>query len=106
MTKPDHIVEIKSRDEAAGILGVPADADERELRAAYVSQVQAHPPDVDPEAFERVRDAYEWLRDPRRRARWWLESVDPAAPLTSLLDEPCRPGPGPWLDAIGRMVTP
>jgi hypothetical protein len=106
MTRPDHIVEIKSLEHAAGVLGVPADAGARELRAAYVRQIQAHPPDVDAEAFERVRDAYALLRDPQRRALWWLESADPEAPLISLLEEPCHVGPGPWLEAIARMVEP
>lgn len=106
MTRPDHIVEIKSLQQAAGILGVPADTGERQLRAAYVRQIQAHPPDADEEAFERVRDAYALLRDPRRRALWWLEAANPEAPLTALLEEPCHVGPGPWLEAIGRMVKP
>ena len=74
MTQPNHVVEVESLEEAADILGVAADADERRLRAAYMRGVQAHPPDIDAAAFERVRDAYELLRDPRRRAQWWLDN--------------------------------
>lgn len=102
----EHIVEIKSLEQAAGILGVPAGAGEGELRAAYVREIRLHPPDTDAKGFERVRDAYALLRDPRRRAQWWMESADPGAPLTSLLESPCHVGPGPWLEAIQRMVKP
>ncbi len=48
------------------VLGVNQDAGEEEIRAAYVRKVKEHPPDRSPEEFERIRDAYESLRDPRR----------------------------------------
>ena len=91
-----------------GVLGVTPDAGDADVRAAYLRKVKEHPPERDPEAFERIRDAYEALRDPRRRARSLLLSVDPDAPLTTLLDGLPRPrsfvGPGPWLEQMRKAV--
>jgi curved DNA-binding protein CbpA len=86
------------------ILGVPRDAGDDAIRAAYLARVRECPPDRSPEQFERVRDAYEKLRDPRARIRHRLFSVDPAAPLTSVFAELAPPrrfvGPGPWLEVL------
>jgi len=68
------------------ILCVPANASEEEIRAAYLSKVKEFPPDRSPEEFERIRDAYDTLRDPRRRAQTMLQSPGFDAPLVSLLD--------------------
>jgi hypothetical protein len=85
------------------VLGLSRCAGEDEIRAAYLEQVKLHPPDREPEAFERIRDAYEVLRDPRRRARMVLD-VDPAPSIESLLDETPpdrrRVGSELWLAAI------
>ena len=86
------------------VLGVGPTAGDEEIRAAYLSKVKENPPDRSPAAFERIRDAYEILRDPRRRALHMLLSADPDALLVSLL--PVRPperrftGPGPWLAVL------
>jgi len=86
------------------ILGVPVDADQRRIRDAYLRKVKEHPPDRAAEEFERIRDAYEELRDPRRRSQRMILSANPTAELVSLLDEgaPARRfvGPGPWLAAL------
>ena len=86
------------------VLGVGQDAGEEEIRAAYVRQVKEHPPDRSPEEFERIRDAYDSLRDPRRRMRERLLSVDPLAPLVSVIELQARPrrfaGPQPWLEVL------
>ena len=68
------------------MLGVGPDAGEEEIRAAYVRKVKEHPPDRSPEEFERIRDAYDSLRDPRRRMRDRLLAVDPGAPLVSVIE--------------------
>ncbi len=96
---------IGSLDEAASVLGVAPGAVPEEVRAAYLEQVRRHPPDADPQGFERVRDAWQLLCDPAQRGRSWLHA-DPAAPLTKVLDEPCFAGPQPWLEAIRQMVRP
>ena len=90
--------------DARELLGVPLNANEEEIRAAYLRKVKEHPPDSSPEQFEKIRDAYETLRDPRSRMRAMLLSADPAAPLTDLLagyPEARRfAGPQPWLDVL------
>ena len=82
------------------VLGLPPGADGDAIRAAYLEQVKRHPPDRAPDEFERIRDAYEQLRDPRRRAEALLLGADPNEPLVSLLagfEAPRRfVGPEPW----------
>ena len=86
------------------VLGVNEDASEEEIRTAYVRKVKEHPPDRSPEEFERIRDAYDSLRDPRRRMRDRLLSADPFAPLASTIELKKRQrrfaGPQPWLEVL------
>ena len=86
------------------VLGISQDATDEEIRAAYLLKVREYPPDRSPEQFEQIRDAYEVLRDPRRRLRHRLFSVDPRTPLASLFSGEARPrrfvGPDPWLDVL------
>jgi curved DNA-binding protein CbpA len=85
-------------------LGVAERATEEEIRAAYLRKVKEHPPESSPEEFERIRDAYETLRDPRRRAQNLLFGVDAEAPFASLIagraPERRFTGPAPWLAAL------
>ena len=66
--------------------------------------MKEYPPDRSPEEFEKIRDAFETLRDPRKRARAMLLSTNPEAPLAALLDghAPRRvfAGPQPWVDVL------
>jgi hypothetical protein len=86
------------------VLGVPPNAGEEEIRAAYVRKVKEFPPDRSPEEFEKIRDAFETVRDPRTRTRAMLVSPDVNAPLVSLLDAhaPRRlfTGPQAWRDVL------
>lgn len=86
------------------VLGVSIEAGDEEIRAAYLERIKRYPPDRSPKEFERIRDAYEELRDPRRRAGSMLFSADPDASLVSLLDESRElrryVGPEPWIDAM------
>lgn len=63
-----------------------AEAGEEEIRAAYLRKIKEYPPDRAPDEFERVRDAYEVLRDPRTRTRNMLFGGERLAPLDHLLD--------------------
>lgn len=87
------------------VLGLPVDADDRAVRDAYVAGVRAHPPDADPAAFQRVREAYEALRDKRARARWRLFGPPPAARMEDIVGdrEACKRfvGPDAWLAVLG-----
>ncbi len=49
------------------VLGVDPAATPDEVKTAYFALVRAHPPERDPEAFKRIRAAYEQLRDPVKR---------------------------------------
>ncbi len=88
---------------AIEILGVAAKASEEEIRAAYLLKVKEFPPDRAPEEFERIRDAYDALRDPRERARALLLASE-RGPLASLTEN-SRPrrifaGPEPWREVL------
>ena len=88
------------------VLGIEPDASGEEIRSAYLRKIHEHPPERDAESFERVRDAYAELRDPRERTRRRLFSSDPLAPLVHLLDgrTPARRfvGPKAWLSALNE----
>lgn len=75
-----------TQDEPRQVLGVAPEAGDEEIRAAYLRKVKEYPPDRAPREFEKVRDAYEILRDRRRRTRQMMLSADPKQSLTSLLD--------------------
>ena len=85
-------------------LGIEPGASDEEVRAAYLRKVREHPPERNAEAFERVRDAYAELRDPRERCRRRLFSGDPLSPLAHLLEGRTPPrrfvGPKAWLAAL------
>ena len=87
-------------EDPSAILGVPPEAGPEEIRAAYLRKVKEHPPDRSSIEFERIRDAYESLADPRRRARLLLVAEDLRVPLASLVNGQALPrrfvGDGPW----------
>jgi curved DNA-binding protein CbpA len=87
------------------VLGVVADATDEQIRAAYLRRVKEFPPDRNPVEFERVRDAYELLRDRRQRIRHFLFAIDPQAPVESVVldhDPNAKKfvGLGPWLAVL------
>ncbi|MHB1959743.1 MAG: J domain-containing protein [Acidobacteriaceae bacterium] len=86
------------------MLGLGPDAEDEQIRAAYLAKLKQFPPDRSPAEFEQVRDAYELLRDRRRRAQHTLFSVNPEARLESLVDGMDNDrrfvGPGPWLAVL------
>jgi curved DNA-binding protein CbpA len=76
-----------------GVLGVSADASQRDIARAYRRAVQHAHPDAqphDPQAaarFQALTDAYELLRDPGRRAGY-----DRSHPVAEPSGQPPRPG--------------
>jgi molecular chaperone DnaJ len=58
------------------ILGVPRDADEKEIKAAYRKLARKYHPDVNPgdkvaeEKFKEINEAYQVLSDPEKRAAY------------------------------------
>ncbi len=91
-------------EDPQNILGVSQDADAGEIRSAYLNKIKEYPPERCPQEFERVRDAYEILSDPRHRARAMLQSANPEASLATLLDNQKQDrqfvGPDVWLAAM------
>ncbi len=51
------------------ILGLPDDADEEAVRRRYLELVRRHPPEKDPELFQRITAAYEAVRTRKQRVR-------------------------------------
>ena len=98
-----------THDDPRQVLGISPEAGDEEIRAAYLRKVKEYPPDRAPQEFEKVRDAYELLCDPRRRMRQLLLSADPNQRLLTLLDgrvsERQFTGPAPWL-AVLREPKP
>ncbi|MGA2597684.1 MAG: J domain-containing protein [Bryobacteraceae bacterium] len=90
--------------DAYEILGVAADAGEEEIRAAYLNKVKEFPPDRAPAEFETIRDAYDTLRDPRKRARAMFSSGESSLPLVSLIEgrktHRIFAGPKPWREVL------
>jgi curved DNA-binding protein CbpA len=78
------------------VLGVPEDADDAAIHAAYLAGIKRWPPDRDAIRFEALRAAYESVRTRRDRLAHELfdaspptigEILDKAAPI----GEPRRP---------------
>jgi DnaJ-domain-containing protein 1 len=86
------------------IIGVTPDATPEEIRAAYLNKIKEYPPERFAAEFERIRDAYAILRDARDRSRLMLQSINPEAPLETLLDHRKQTrhfvGPEAWLAAM------
>ena len=85
-------------------LGISDTASDAEIRAAYLAKVKEFPPERSPEDFERIRDAYEALRDPRKRFLTALLSTEFTNPLPSLLCPPkagrTYTGPHLWREVL------
>ncbi|GGJ87778.1 hypothetical protein GCM10007063_07770 [Lentibacillus kapialis] len=52
------------------ILGTTANISQRRVKEKYVEAVKKHPPETDPEQFEKIRQAYETLKDPVKRKQY------------------------------------
>lgn len=90
------------------VLGVSREADDEEIRTAYMQKIKEYPPDRCGSEFEKIRDAYDQLKDPYRRAKYLILGANPDRPLESLLDNvPATRhyvGPEPWLEAMKSRV--
>lgn len=86
------------------ILDVSDHADGEEIRKAYLDKIKQYPPDRMPAEFEKIRDAYEILKNPGTRIMAMLRRIDPKAPLLTLVDgrqETRRfVGPEMWLETM------
>ena len=71
----------KSKGDPYEILGLDRQAGDTAIKRAYFQLVRQFPPEREPEAFRKIRAAYEQLRDPERRARLSLFLLQPPPPL-------------------------
>ena len=89
------------------VLDVSEQADQDQIRAAYIEKVKQFPPDRCGKQFERIRAAYAQLKDPLLLRMRAILGESPSAPLASLLDDHPRRrryvGPAAWLDVIKRQ---
>lgn len=49
-------------------LEISRNAEEADIKRAYFQQVRKFPPEQEPEQFQKIRRAYEMVRDPQQRA--------------------------------------
>jgi len=88
------------------VLDVDETAGDDAVRAAYLEAVRRHPPDRDPEGFQRIRSAYDAIRDAERRLAHRLFGPPPLDRLEDLLallsTERHYVGPDIWLDVLRR----
>ena len=79
------------------ILDVAENATDEEIKQAYLEQVRRYPPEREPAQFQRIRSAYESIRNHRERLKLHLFQP-PAADLDELVaqtvssDAAQRPG--------------
>ncbi len=59
--------------DSAPLDGCHRHSGDKALRDAYLSRLREHPPERDPEGFERIRDAYLALTSPEGRMRRWFD---------------------------------
>lgn len=55
------------------ILGTTAKISDKRIKEKYIQAVKKHPPETEPETFEKVRMAYETLKDPERRKQYDMQ---------------------------------
>jgi len=86
------------------VLGLDESADDAAVRAAYLAAVRAHPPDRDPIGFQKIREAYDTIRDADRRLELRLFGPPPLERLEALVDafpdERRYVGPEAWLAVL------
>jgi curved DNA-binding protein CbpA len=86
------------------VLDVAPSATDEQVRAAWLEAVRLHPPDRDPEAFRRIREAYETLQKEEDRLSYRLfgmPGIQNFADLARRFEgEPRRCGVGLWREIL------
>lgn len=82
-------------------LGVRSDADDSEIRHAYLEGIRNCPPEHDPARFQAITQAYEQIRDPSSRLKRYLFRRDlpghtPAETFTNFCAAAPVPAPLPF----------
>ena len=66
------------------ILGVNADADQKEIKKAYFRLIRVHSPEKDPEKFQQIRAAYDRLTNPQPETQEDFQFPLPDHPFAKL----------------------
>ena len=54
------------------LLNIGKQADDAEIKQAYLQQIKNHPPERDPRRFHEIQQAYELIKDSESRLRYEL----------------------------------
>ena len=88
------------------VLQVAKDATPEEVRQAWLAGIRRSPPDRDPEAFGKLREAYDFLRDPLRARSERLFGAPDIKSFSDLAEKLPREkewlGPAAWLQLLGE----
>lgn len=58
------------------LLGIVPTADDKTIRSAYLELIKAYPPDREPERFKEIANAYESIKDGKKRLEFYLFNKD------------------------------
>ncbi len=99
-----HGDNLNPNENAWSILGIESGADDEQIRTAYISKVREFPPESCPEQFESIRDAYDRLKAPDFRARFFLFGDSPSKSFVDLFEQSESgrqfTGPSLWLEVL------
>ncbi|MCF6204625.1 MAG: J domain-containing protein [Methylococcaceae bacterium] len=71
------------------VLGVTEDADDAEIKQAYLAKVKENPPERDQQQFKEIHDAYTLIKDDKSRLSFQLFTL-PSVDFDLLLDQALR----------------
>jgi DnaJ-class molecular chaperone len=93
----------------SAVLGISPDTDAETLRTAYLAKIREYPPEREPEMFERIRDAYLTLSDPKRKMRRCFDAEALWQPMRESIPKSgarkgraCL-GTAAWVDIVHHM---
>jgi curved DNA-binding protein CbpA len=66
------------------VLGLNRTATLDEIKQAYFLQVRQHPPEREPEAFKRIRAAYDQLKTPEKRVEADMRVLEDLPPTKAV----------------------
>lgn len=72
-------------------LGTTAKISDKRIKEKYIQAVKTHPPETDPERFEKIRMAYETLKDPEKRRQYDMKRKHGGS-LEKMVDKALREG--------------
>lgn len=58
------------------VLGIDPTADDKTVRNAYLELIKAYPPEREPERFKEIANAYESIKDEKKRLEFYLFNKD------------------------------